>query len=1224
MSNRTAKNTKKEISIEDRFKKKNPHEHILALPDTYIGSIDADTREMWVYDGEKMIKTTITYVPGLYKIYDEILVNARDHCVRDSSCKTIKVNINKDTGEITIWNDGNGIPIEIHKEHHVYVPELIFGNLFTSENYGIKGKIVGGKNGFGAKLANIYSTYFTVETVDSNRRKKYYQEFSDNMYTIKKPVVTDTDKKTKSYTKISFIPDFKKFGINGLTDDIINLFQKRVYDIAACTEKSIQVYLNDEKIKIASFEEYIKMFYEKIPHEPVYEELNDRWRIGLVYDSNNGFGHMSFVNGIWTFQGGNHVTHVLEQITKGIIAHIHAKNKNIKVKSSYIRDNITLYIDSVIEDPAFNSQTKEFLTTKVSNFGSKCEIDDKFIQKITKTGLIEEVIKFAQFKEMNELSKSDGKKVTYLGNIPKLDDALWAGSRKSKLCKLIVTEGDSAKAYAIAGLEVIGRDKYGVFPLRGKLLNVRDASAKQLNDNEEIKHLKQILGLKQNKKYTDVSRLRYGGILILTDQDVDGSHIKGLLINFFHYFWPSLIKIDGFIQTMSTPILKAFKTSDVKKKNPKIFYTLNDYTKWVETDLKGNADGWHVKYYKGLGTSKEKEAKESFVDFDNRCMSFVWEPSEEEVKKTTGTETIKDEDESFDDEKSIATNDGEGDGDDDETDMSSKSYDKITLAFTKKRADDRKNWLLKYDKTIGVTPSTKLTYSDFIDKELIHFSNSDNIRSIPSMCDGFKPSQRKIYYACTKKKIEKTEIKVAQLAGYIAEHTEYHHGEQSLCGAIINMAQNFVGSNNINLLVPNGNFGYRRAGGKDAASPRYIFTQLSELSPFIFRKEDEPIYKYLIEENKDIEPESYAPIIPMVLVNGSNGIGTGFSTFVPCYNVREIIDNIFAIMESKLMTDMMPWYRNFKGNIVKNKEHSYTTHGNMEIINDTTIKISDLPIGMWTETYIELLKTFVIADLKKAQKKEFIESFTTLSGNNSIDITIVFPNNGLQQLLKSNTLEKKMKLTKSVHTSNMYLYDSRGFIKKYDSVLSIIEEFYGFRLAVYKVRKEHHIKILEHQMLILKYRIQFINYVISEKIVIHKQLKKNIIAKLEEYKFPQLAINIEDKPSFDYLTGMALFALTKDKIDELDEDYNNKLKNLTEYKQTPLEKLWKNELLQFLAAYETWLEDQENDDVDDDDDKENKKNKNKKKPKRATKGTKETKETKEKSKTKTKTKSDQR
>lgn len=1105
------------MSIEKKYTKKSLHEHILSLPDTYIGSNKLDKQELYIYDNNRIIKKTIDFIPGLYKIFDEVLVNASDQTVRTSACNVIKIYVN--SNEICVQNNGSDIPIEIHKEHEVYVPELIFGNLLTSSNYEVTGKIVGGKNGYGAKLANIYSTEFNIEFVDSTRKKKYTQKFTNNMFNKEEPVITSTKKKDESYAKITFKPDFAKFGVECLSDDMISLFKKRAYDIAACTTENVKVYINDELISIKSFENYIEKFYEDSDKPNyIYEVVNDRWTIGLVYDNSSGYNQVSFVNGICTYLGGTHVNYIKTKIINAL-----SKNKKFKdltIKPALITEFMTIYIKCSIEDPSFNSQTKDILTTKSSEFGSRCEISDKFITSLSKTGIIDDIVQMAKLKESMALKKSDGKKKTSLLGIPNLIDAKLAGTKYSKECCLICTEGLSAMVFARSGLEIVGRDRFGIFPLKGKLLNVREASNEQIKNNAEIKHLKQIFGLKQGENYTEENfskQLRYGKIVILTDQDVDGSHIKGLLINFFHFFWPSLFKIDtGFIQCIKTPIIKVFNKSDKKREKPTNFFTVSEYRQWIEDKDSSN---FIIKYYKGLGTSKDSEAKESFKDFYNQVITYIW--NNDDV-----------------------------------------CNDAITLAFNKTRSNDRKCWLQSYNKDDVLNDETKIGYNDFIHKELIHFSNYDNIRSIPSFCDGLKPSQRKIIYSCFKRNIFSNEIKVAQLAAYVSENTDYHHGEASLQGAIINLAQDFVGSNNINLLLPNGNFGTRNTGGKDAASSRYIFTQLNEITGKIFRKEDSPLLNYLVEEGYQIEPEYYFPIIPSTLINGGEGIGTGFSTDIPSYNPKDIVKNLKKLIDhgsSVTLKSMIPWYRNFKGEIIETNTNKFESHGVVSVVNSTTLRITELPIGVWTENYIKFLESCVT--------KNIITDIDDNSGNDFVDITITLPDGQIGEMTKSENIMKTLKLTSAINATNLHLNTSDLRIKKYMNVHEILVEYYEFRLDIYEKRKDYYIKLLENQMNILKWKRKFIQHKIDKVIIIEDRSRDEIIDRMIELGFPKLSPNTNSEVSYRYITDMQLFSMTKEKIKELDDEIAKKNNDLDAYKNTTIEDMWKTELDEFIESF---------------------------------------------------------
>lgn len=1153
---------KKVLTVEEQYTKKSLHQHIYDLPDTQIGSIEGDTINMFVYDDNEnmIIKKDKFVVMGLYKIVDEILVNAADNTIRDINCNEIKVSINKEIGEISVENNGSTIPIEIHKEEKIYVPEMIFGTLLTSGNYDQKGKTVGGKNGVGAKVANIFSKRFDIEIVDTTRNLKYYQRFTENMFSKEEPIITQIPKKScKSYTKISFIPDYKKFGLEGLTDDMISLVKRRVYDIAGTTNNTVKVYYNDELINIKSFEDYIKLFYDDDEDDKlklVYTKYNERWEVGVVFDPNSGYQHMSFVNRISTFLGGTHVNYIVGQIVDKITAIIKDKNKSLNIRPSQIKDCITVFINSVVEDPSFSSQTKETLTTKASTFNIKCEIDDKFITKLCKTGLYDEIVQSAQVKQLAELEKSDGKKGTSVRKLVKLNDAKWAGTKNSSQCRLILTEGDSAKTFAISGLDIIGNEKFGVFPLRGKLLNVRDATPKQLLANEEIKNLKQIIGLKQNSVYKDTKNLRYGGIIILTDSDYDGSHIKGLLMNFFHFFWPSLLKIDGFIQTLATPIIKVFKKSD-KKNAYREFFTQTEYKDWI-TSIGDEKKTYEIKYYKGLGTSTDKEAKECFTDFNKKIVNYAWMDQDQDEDQ--------DEDEDQDQDSGSIQDSKEGEGSsiksDTSNDKSSKSYQSLLLAFAKQKANDRKLWLKDYRPELFLNnDNKKITFDEFINKDLIHFSNSDNIRSIPNLVDGLKPSQRKILYGSIKRKLYNQEIKVSQLSGYIAEHTEYHHGENSLQGAIINMAQDYCGSNNINLLNPNGNFGTRRLGGKDHASPRYIFTQLNDITKHIFKNDDEYILDYNYEDGIQIEPVKYYPILPMVLVNGSEGIGTGYSTFIPCYNPLDIIHNIkLKLQNKKDEKELIPWYRGFKGQINKVNEDTWSIVGKYEIINENKLIITELPVGTWTESYREFLESLV-------DDGTIISNYDDNSGIANINITIHFVNNALQQLLKSNTLEKKLKLISTIRTSNMHLYKD-NVIVKYKNANAILDDFIKVRLHAYSVRKEYIIKVLEREMAIINYRKKFIEQILNKEIVIERKKKAEIIARLVELKYPELSTDESaSKGSYDYLTTLPLWCLTQEKIDDMNKEYNEKKHELDTYTSTSIQELWSTEITKIEDTY---------------------------------------------------------
>ena len=527
------------------YQKKTDIQHILDAPDTYIGQVDADSIQNWTIDGDKFVNKEYEWVPGLYKCFDEGIVNARDHHIRmkdkkgskNQKVKNISVEVDKKTGVITMFNDGNGIDVEKHPEYNIWIPEMIFGHLRTSTNYDKKEKkIVGGKNGFGFKLVLIYSLWGEIETVDHIRKKKYKQKFKNNLSKICNPKISSCN--DKPYTKVRWLPDYARFGMTTITDSMFNLFKKRTYDIAAVTDKSVTVKFNNKAIPIKNFEQYVNLYIgSKEDNKRLYEKGGERWEYVVCLSPIDEFTQVSFVNGVNTVKGGKHIDYLLKQITRKMQNYIE-KRKKIKVKEVTIKEQLMIFLNCVIENPSFDSQSKEFMNTPVSKFGSKCEVSDKLIDRLAKMGVMESAISLNEVKESKASKKSDGKKSRNIRGIPKLVDANWAGTTKSSKCMLILCEGDSAKSGIMSGLSKEDRDQIGVFPLKGKLLNVKDMSMKRINDNDEISNIKKILGLQTNKKYekADIEKsLRYGQIIFMTDQDLDGSHIKGLCINLFQF-----------------------------------------------------------------------------------------------------------------------------------------------------------------------------------------------------------------------------------------------------------------------------------------------------------------------------------------------------------------------------------------------------------------------------------------------------------------------------------------------------------------------------------------------------------------------------------------------------------------------------------------------------------------------------------------------------------------
>lgn len=1081
-----------------KYVKLDQRSHVLKRPGMYIGSIVPDSENLWIFNEEskQIVQENISWVPGLYKIYDEIVVNALDQIKRlkhsDSTSKHVKemkVSIDQVSGEIMVYNDGDGIEINYNDKHQMYDPELIFGNMLTSSNYVENEKLnIGGQNGIGSKACNIFSTRFAVETVDAKKKKIYRQTWFNNMQDKTDPEIEKYSK--YPYTKVTFVPDYEKFGIEGLTNDIARLFQKRVYDLCALTDVKIKVYLNDELLNVKGFEKYVDL-YNLDQDKPAFDS-NDKWNVGAMF-SDSGFQHVSFVNGICTQKGGKHLEYVTNSITKKL-SELITKRRKTNVKPLHIRDNLFVFVNArSVDDATFDSQTKDTLTTPSSKFGSKWAPDAKFIEKLYKSKITERAINLSSASDNKNAQKSDGKQKKTI-RIPKLDDANYAGTAKSKECSLILTEGDSAKSTAIAGLSVTGRDKWGVFPLKGKVLNVKDVAAKKINDNEEIANLKKILGLESGKKYDSVDSLRYGRVVLMTDQDVDGTHIKSLVFNLFHSLWPSLMKQPGFLTSILTPIVKA-----TKGKKEMVFYSLTEFEDW-----KSNTEDcgkYKTKYFKGLGTSTATEAKSYF----SQMMTTTYEFG-------------------------------------DQTDT------KMSLAFDKKLADSRKEWMVHYNREsiIDCRKQSTVTFEEFVDKDLIHYSVYALQRSIPNVLDGFKQSIRKIIYGCLKKRLY-SEIKVAQLAGYISENCAYHHGENSLQEAIVGLAQDFVGSNNLNLLMPKGQFGTRLLGGKDSASPRYIFTELNPIVKLLLPEDDMKILKYLDDDGVSIEPEFYCPIIPMLLVNGATGIATGYSTSIPSYNVKDIVENLKRLLRDEKPNPMTPYFKGFTGTVDEEK-----TKGVYKRLTANRVEITELPIGTWTTDYKNFLDSFIEKNPKilkdyESHYTETLVRFILIFQSKSIVDDILSSDD--QGNIKFET-DFKLISTKPVSKSNMHAFDSTGKIKKYTSELEILQEFFEVRLRFYEKRKKQKLQDLENLIHDLDARMKFILCVIDGELKILNQKYESIEKQLVDLDFQK------KEGSFDYLIKMPINSLTLEKKEELLNQYTEKDAQYKQLKKKTIEELY--------------------------------------------------------------------
>jgi DNA topoisomerase-2 len=404
--------------------------------------------------------------------------------------------------------------------------------------------------------------------------------------------------------------------------------------------------------------------------------------------------------------------------------------------------------------------------------------------------------------------------------------------------------------------------------------------------------------------------------------------------------------------------------------------------------------------------------------------------------------------------------------------------------------------------------------------------------------DGLKTSQRKILYAAFKRNLTQ-EIRVAQFAGYVSEHTGYHHGEASLNETITGMAQDFMGSNNIPWLVPQGQFGTRIQGGKDAASPRYIHTYLQPRIRKIIREADFPVLKYRDDDGLPVEPEWYAPVLPMLLVNGARGIGTGYSTYIPPCNPKTIKTMLVAWLKGDNaaleQTKLTPYFEGFKGSYTEDgvvgaykKEKGTGSHGDPEFV------ITELPPGTWTADYREWLEK----ELAEGRIKDFSDTST----DQQINIRI----KGIEEsaLVKS--------LTEKVKTTNMHAFNHKGIITKYGTLNDVLHEYADVRKDLYETRRQHQIKALKDQLPYHKNVVRFIRDQIQEEPEVN--LKKKTLKECENILGEHEYQHIDG--SYDYIMRLPVSAFTAEKIAKHEKDMTDLLNEIKRLENTTSALLW--------------------------------------------------------------------
>ena len=1047
---------------------------------------------------------------------------------------------------------------------------------------------------------NVFSTFFEVQCADPITGKKLTQSYNNNARERSEPRITSYRNKT-GFTKVTFRPDLERFDYKIETNgDFIGLLGLYVLEIAAMTALPVtfgviydqadeEIVTEDsskhsgkieQRFHLKSFEKYALFFYPKSKTALItVTSTGDECVIveshitpqSEIPDGLEQPRHLSFVNGIKTKDGGVHVDAWSAVLFSAFVRAFNArKSKNglvLKTTAKEVYPYLTLFIRTEVDKPSFDSQTKDRLNGPDYLFGNRGELKeqiDLIVKKMMKWDFVNLLEEKLTAKTDRGKTKKAKKRIS-MGD--KAQDANRAG-REPEKCTLYIAEGLSAKAMVVRGISTLpaGQDFNGVFAVQGKFISVVNASPSEISSNNEANALKEMINLRLGVDYSkdeNFATLRYHKVRLTTDMDDDGIHIRGLLISFFYTLWPELFD-RGFVDSLSTAVTKV---SFADKKSTQLFYSNPEYRRWYDQSG-AKLKIAESKYLKGLGSINPKDVPGYFSD--PKIVSYFAEGDEKEY---------------------------------------------MELGFDDNKADERKDWLLRdmqpADEAVAENEAdeTEFVYdgelglSTFVDQQLIIYHRMALRRALPNYIDGFKESQRKAFYAIRLRKYKKTKD-LEKVMGAVKEATGYHHGGASLVGTIRGMAVRYPGSNNIALLQDDGEFGTRLVGGKDAASSRYIATALEEIATLIFPTIDDSLVENIIEDDEPAEYKFFLPVICMLLVNGAEGIASGFSTSIPNHDPKEIVRWIRAWLKGEDLSrlpKLVPWYRGITGPITLEKSikksevfDRFRTKGILiECKKGCTVKIgkdkckgengwwhiTDLPVGKWTapfKEYLEYLESGSSTTKRwKKLENRCITDFRDYSTVNLVHFMIkpvVGRTSAVDDWIPDidETL-KCLQTTKSLN--NMVAIDENNYPTRYLSAESILEKWCPKRLEYYGKRYDHILTSFQQELKILSNRYRYVKAVVDGDLSMHQDddaLEKEMTKiGLEKMKIGEKTESTQ--VSFEYLLSMQMRSMTVRKLEELAKEKNLITLKITAHQTKTPSDLWMEDLDHFDAGYQRYL-----------------------------------------------------
>lgn len=1135
-------------------------QHILAKPGMYIGEVAPVMRAAWLLDVStmKLVYAGITIPPGLIHIMTEVLSNAADNAdaSRRMGVSPGSIDINMDNHIIRIRNGGEPIPVvqreknpastEVDPHVGMWVPGMIFGVLRTSSNYDEKVLRLGcGTNGVGGKVCNIFSSQFQVQVGDPKNGRLYQGCWEKNM--SKKVMEEVTDGYTgESFVEVSWVADLDRFSTPEY--DIRGGYPEEMFGVVAAAAAGISltakipVTFNGVLLDFRNLRNYLRLFWpeevcngaiihyewpreiltpaekrqkkvpkillpeilqkcsakerEKIIANPPTPECIPMCEIAIM-DTPDAAVTLSFVNAQNTIDGGVHVNTALTAFTKEILDEMNAELKKAvtrgkkdedegkktvpKLTTDDIKPHMSMVLNCRLPDPQYNSQTKTVLTGPAPELN----IEPGVVAKIGRWRLTDRLIAVLESKIDSKLKGAEkGRRTKHLHLDRGEDEANEAGGPRSSDCILYLPEGKSAAGYIKKRIARTPgkKDMSGYLPLRGKLPNASSMHKLRMAANRVFDSLKRMWGLQLDRDYSrpeDRATLRYGFLCMAADADADAQHIIALVLEFLNVSYPSLLRC-GAVGYLRTPVVRVYRGKNIVHR----FVSMVEYERWIETTTPDQRKGLQIKYYKGLAKHNDPDIAD---DLNTAPVVVV-------IYDVQAAEALD-------------------------------------LAFDKKRADDRKEWIARWRGvtefedvcTITVAQSHELfryqDISQFCRRELVTYMRDSLIRAIPCMFDGLKKSQRQAIYAAIVYwkygRGKSGPINISRFGNKAAEMTHYHHGEKSICDTITRLGQGFVGSNNMPYFEADGQIGNRDEGGDDAGSSRYVGVSLAWWIKYVYDEELIKMVPLRKEDDEDVEPEWLPAVVPMHVINGALGIATGYSTYMPPHHPIDVVRWLIARCSDKEPRPIKPWFRNFKGRVdifdpktkdvvlaeedvddesipKKSEDEDEEEEKAGDTLNDELAVASEL-----VSAGKRSLRTFGMYDILKKTKdgrfdikitelpiglwmKPYKSWLTSLVAEGKLkdfhdggdadypEYTLI----GFQNDKGAN--HRTLRLQRSFGLGNITLIDTEGFPQHFDNVDEMLEMYYLSMIEVFEANRQCQLKDIQDQIYVMSEKLRYI------------------------------------------------------------------------------------------------------------------------------------------------------